>query len=130
MDSFVQMFRQFTVIFLLFALFAQVFSRSAIIMDYYTHVTAYSKKCENKARPQMHCKGKCQMMKKLKEREKKDQELPSGKAELKNEMISSRSFFTHIPVQKSQTGTPDFACFLITFPEGTHTGVFHPPILN
>lgn len=42
----------------------------------------------------MHCNGKCQMMKKLKQEEKKDQQNPERKSENKNEIaLSSRSFF-------------------------------------
>ena len=121
------MFRQLTVIFLLFALSAQVFSQAAIIMDYYTNVTAYNKKCENQARPQIHCKGKCQMMKKLKEQEKKDQEAPSRKAELKNDVISSKSFFTHISIKNFLLPSPYIDYYSIAFPTGASSSVFHPP---
>lgn len=42
----------------------------------------------------MHCNGKCQMMKKLKEEEKKDEQAPDRKAENKNELVlSSKSFY-------------------------------------
>ena len=41
----------------------------------------------------MHCNGKCQMMKKLKEQEKKDQQVPERKQENKTEPLSSKSFF-------------------------------------
>lgn len=48
----------------------------------------------------MHCNGKCQMMKKLQQEEKKDQENPERKAENKNEIIlSTKSFFANVPTQ-------------------------------
>lgn len=70
------------------------FCKAAIVLNYYTNTTAFAKKCENKASPQMHCNGKCQMMKKLKQEEKKDGEDPERKIENKNEVLSCRSFFT------------------------------------
>lgn len=41
----------------------------------------------------MHCNGKCQMMKKLQEEEKKDSQAPERKSEYKADVLSSRSFF-------------------------------------
>jgi len=48
----------------------------------------------------MHCNGKCQMMKKLQQEEKKDQENPERKVENKNEIIlSTKSLFATVPAQ-------------------------------
>jgi hypothetical protein len=53
----------------------------------------------------MHCNGKCQMMKKLQQEEKKDQENPERKSENKTEIIlSTKSFFATVPTQ----------CFIIS----------------
>lgn len=72
----------------------QTFSRTFVVFDYFANTKAYTKKCENKARPKMHCNGKCQMMKKLKQEEKKDEQNPERKAENKNEFVlSSKSFY-------------------------------------
>lgn len=54
------------VILLLTALFAQNFSRSILLADYLVNIELYKKKCINKAKPMLHCNGKCQMLKKLK----------------------------------------------------------------
>jgi hypothetical protein len=67
-----------------------------IIADYYANTSAFAKNCINKAKPKMHCNGKCQMMKKLQEEEKKDQQNSERKAENKNEIISSKSFYATI----------------------------------
>jgi len=46
----------------------------------------------------MHCNGKCQMLKKLQQDAKKDQENPERKSENKNEIIlSTKSFFASVP---------------------------------
>jgi hypothetical protein len=73
---------------------SQTFNKAIIVLDYNTNTKSYAANCENKAKPKMHCNGKCQMMKKLKEEEKKDQQNPERKSENKNEFVlSSRSFY-------------------------------------
>jgi hypothetical protein len=73
---------------------AQSFSRAFVVFDYFANTKTYAKNCENKARPKMHCNGKCQMMKKLKQEEKKEAQNPERKAENKDDLVlSSRSFY-------------------------------------
>ena len=94
------LYRQLTAFIFLAAFLAQTFSRTLVIADYYTNTSKYAKNCENKAKPKMHCNGKCQMMKKLQQEEKKDQENPERKSENKNEVVlSTKSFFATIPTQ-------------------------------
>jgi hypothetical protein len=88
------MWKQVTAAILLLAFMTSSFCNAVIVLDYYTNTAAFAKNCENKALPKMHCNGKCQMMKKLKQEEKKDQNNPERKAENKNEIVSSKSFFT------------------------------------
>ena len=122
-------YRQLTAFILLAAFFAQTFSCMLIIADYYANTAKYTKNCENKARPQMHCNGKCQMMKKLQGEEKKDQENPERKSENKNEVVLfSKSFFAinltvHIIITK--------AVKLLPASDGNSIDrsldIFHPP---
>jgi hypothetical protein len=86
--------KQFTAIIFLLAFAWQTFSKAFIVVDYFTNTTAFAKNCENKKRPSLHCNGKCQLMKKLEKEEKKDQQNPDRKGEHKNEVLSTRSFFT------------------------------------
>jgi len=80
------------------AFVAQTFSNAFIIVDYYTNTKKYVANCENKATPMMHCNGKCQMLKKLQEEQKKDQENPERRSENKNEItLSSKSFAPMLP---------------------------------
>jgi hypothetical protein len=74
------MFKQVTAVVLLAALSLQILNRTVIYIGYYANMAAYAKSCENKARPVMHCNGKCQMMKKLQQEEKKDSQLPERKS--------------------------------------------------
>lgn len=72
---------------MLLAFAVQTFNKAFIVVEYFTNTKAFEKLCENKARPQLQCKGKCQMVKKLKEQEKKDEQVPERKAENKDEVV-------------------------------------------
>ena len=87
------MFKPIAAIFLIIAFIAQTFSGGLVMLNYYTNSAAFAKNCENKARPKMHCNGKCQMMKKLKQEEKQDQQNPERKSEYKADVLSSKSFY-------------------------------------
>jgi hypothetical protein len=124
-----QMFRQITAIFLLIAFAAQIFSKAAVVLDYYANTASYSKNCENKSKPILHCNGKCQMMKKLQEEEKKDQQNPERKVENKNEVASSKSFFANGLFKKPIITHSYTAYFNTSFPIGITADIFHPPSL-
>jgi len=47
----------------------------------------YAKNCENKAFPAMHCNGKCQLMKKLRQEQKDDQDNRERLINGKNEVV-------------------------------------------
>src|SRR5262245_61157718 len=66
----------------------QTFSRFFIVMDYQLNKEYIAKNlCVNKEKPKMQCNGKCHMMKKLAQEEKKDQENPERKSENKFEAV-------------------------------------------
>ena len=88
--------KQAIAIFIIFALLFQTFSKTFVVADYFLNTASYAKNCENKARPGMHCNGKCQMMKKILQEEKKDQENTERRENLKYEVLSSNSFFATI----------------------------------
>ena len=106
---------------------AQTFSRFFIVIDYQLNKEYIAKYlCENKDKPVLKCNGKCQMMKKLQQEEKKDQQNPDRKAENKFEVISFPANQLHISAFYSTTTIvyPDLresiACPFLTTP-------FHPP---
>jgi hypothetical protein len=112
---------------LLLSLLGQSFNRALIVTSYYTNTAAYAKNCENKAKPQLRCNGKCQMMKKLEKEEKKDEQNPERKSEQKAEiLLSSKSFF---PVLEFTVAThPTYQQVFITGREvKMPRTIFHPP---
>jgi len=70
------MFAKLIASLLLLAIMLQMLNRALVYVDYYTNTAAYFAKCENKGRPAMRCNGKCQVMKKLAENEKEEQQHP------------------------------------------------------
>jgi hypothetical protein len=94
------MFKNIIVIPLIIAFAAQTFSGVFIKLGYYINPDAFAKYCVNKARPKLHCNGKCQLMKKMKEEEKKEQENQERKLDYKITVLSSKSFFCNITLSK------------------------------
>jgi hypothetical protein len=124
-------YKYITAVVFLAAFLAQSFGKSFYIADYYTRTARYAEKCINKARPKLHCNGQCQLMKKLQEEEKKDQQNPERNNSLKNEVSLSdqNSFatlekqFRLIALSRHIEGRPE------DVPAGIHAPVFRPPCL-
>ncbi len=91
--------------FFLLAFFFQTFHKSFIVADYYANTSSYEVNCENKARPELQCHGKCQVVKQLAAEEKKDQQNPERRSENRSELICQASVFDEIKQP----------CFDITF---------------
>jgi len=111
------------------AFLAQSFCGNLIIADYYLRTSTYALRCENTARPAMHCNGKCQMMKKLKQEENNQESNPEGKPENKNELpLFLKFFIINAPapdiVVLRQTTMP---LATVGKPAGRPGDIFHPP---
>ncbi len=97
------------------------------MLDYIANTKAYAKNCENKAKPKMHCNGHCQMMKKLKEQEKNDAQVPERKYENKIEVLSSKSFFYSLEAGVTIIVSKAI-CFEKRYPlKDISYDYFHPP---
>ncbi len=126
--SFVFMFKRITALVFLLTFAAQSFSAPFIVLDYYAHTDAYARNCINKARPKMHCNGKCQVMKKMKEAEKKEQENSQRTGGAKNEVLSSRSFYPSLinPELVNLAAVKNAAYCNVSVTDRP-TDFFHPP---
>lgn len=123
------MFRQIAAIVLLLTFAAYSFHQAVIVLDYYANTASFARACENKARPMMHCNGKCQMMKKLKEEEKKEGQNPTRKNENKDEVVYTNASVVAV-ANLSQNSSKRFYAYPDTpFPKGVYASVFHPPAL-
>lgn len=110
----------------LFSAFAiQVFQGNLLILDYYTNTSSFSKFCENKSRPQLHCNGKCILMKKIAEKAKDNEQRTEQK---KNavQVLFSESYFAGIPGHHfiNFEYNPQRETFIIP---GFEREVLHPP---
>jgi hypothetical protein len=118
--------RQLLTFFILISFLGQTFSQVFIVADYYFNTASFAKNCENKDKPKLHCNGKCQLMKKMKQEEKKDQQNPERKIEYKNITISSKSFFVvALPVHFSSVIL--FPALHVQVATDRSTDIFHPP---
>jgi hypothetical protein len=114
--------------FILLLCFAvQTFSQAVIRLNFYMQQAYIAKNlCENRYRPMLHCDGKCVLAKKLKQEQKKDQQTPERKMQGKEEVVSSRSFFTANLLQLASGN--------IIYPVSSNStivdrsaDIFHPP---
>ncbi len=107
----------------------QTFNKCFVVYDYLKNTAAYAKYCENKAKPKIHCNGKCQMMKKLKQEEKKDQQNPDRKGDNKLNVLSSKSFFATVPYYSTHFIKRVYPIFQSPKETKLSFEVFHPPSL-
>lgn len=89
------MFRITVIILLIVSMLTQSLSKGIIVLSYFTNKQAYERYCVNKARPQLHCDGKCQMAKKIKAEEERDQKDPL-KASLSEIVLINEHHFVYI----------------------------------
>lgn len=96
------------------------------MLDYYTNTASFAKNCINKARPMLHCNGKCQMMKKLQQEEKKEQQYPESRSGSKNQDIYFNPVFAIRLLQPSTT-LQVYSDLLIEKVRDDSPFIFHPP---
>jgi hypothetical protein len=115
-------------VFFILSFFTHQFGKLAIVADYYANTSQYAKNCINKSRPKLHCNGKCQMMKKIQEEEKKEKE----DAEKKNENKKDAPIYLDQDVVKVNLfldlkGKNKFQSFNSSKPISRSCQIFHPP---
>ena len=123
------LYKRLISLFFLVSFLSQSFNSAFIIADYKLNTALYAKNCINKAKPKLHCNGKCQMMKKIQEEEKKDAENAERKSENKNEVVlSSKSFFANADMILSKTMLiTTYTSFSCNNTIDRAYGIFHPP---
>ncbi len=113
---------------LFLAFFGQTFNQGFYCLAYLVNKAAYAKNCENKYRPELHCNGKCQLMKKIEEQEKRErQQAPELKLASKAEALSSRSSFPVNPLVFTAIPARQFAVADEGTPTDRSSSFFHPP---
>lgn len=120
------MFRRKVAFFLLLAFTALSFGNTLLLLDFQLNSQNYVRNCVNKYRPSLHCKGQCQLMKKIKAKEEKEKKESGSRTEINIVLFS--------PVQESiQDHNPLSPKFFNEkeLPEPCHAGfhstIFQPP---
>lgn len=113
---------------LLVSFMAQVLSSPFIVFDYYMNTAAYAKRCINKASPELHCNGKCQMAKELKQQEEKEQQHPGSESSYKSLVsLFAKCDFASAPVVALLPTIHVFPVFNDSCTKDISLPVFHPP---
>lgn len=110
------------------AFLGQTFNQGLYCLDYLVRKKQYMERCINKARPQLHCNGKCQLMKKMQEQQKKEQgQAPELKLASRAEAISSKSFFPSGCLPAPVLKAANLPVTVIGSPVDRPSAFFHPP---
>lgn len=112
---------------LILLMLAQTFSQWLIVLDYEINKDYIAKVlCENKNRPQLKCKGKCQMMKKLAEEEKQQQsaELKAGNQSL---IVSASAHFASLQKPAVSETLIEYQELPVPHTVTRSHDIFHPP---
>ncbi|MFL5740722.1 MAG: hypothetical protein ACJ75B_10930 [Flavisolibacter sp.] len=117
------------ILFLMSLILLQSFSKWVIIAEYQINKGYIaSTQCINRNLPKMHCNGKCQMMKKLAEEEKKN--APTGPATTKmQEPCIIQDFRVSDAAAFVRTVVEHHSCYQQSYSLHMPSSVFHPPAL-
>ena len=116
---------------LILLVMVQTFTSWLIVAEYTINQEYIAKNlCVNKAKPQLHCKGKCQLMKKMAEEDKQT----SSSSQTGGKIKMGDVLFTHdfqLPVISNllaqSKNCPSH--YLVKTATGSYTSVFHPPAI-
>ncbi|RZL02387.1 MAG: hypothetical protein EOO62_22470 [Hymenobacter sp.] len=107
----------------------QTFSRELLVVDFaLNRATITARFCVNKARPQLHCDGKCYFAKKLKQQEERENKAPSP---LKERLEMLPAAFSSVPVPAAQPvvrAAVRYAPWVPGHYAAPLGAVFHPPL--
>lgn len=118
---------------LILLLMTQTFSKWVLILNYQVNKDYIAAKlCENKTRPQLHCNGKCLLMKKMKAAEEKESApVNSGGAFKVNLSETWSNNFTdfELPLYSFSIKTPKAGFYLLKKYTALLQTVFRPPLV-
>ena len=122
------LFKRLIAFVLLLAFLAGTFSRLWVVADYYAFTAKYAKDCVNKAKPSLHCNGKCQMSKKLKAEEKQQEKTQESKSETGHFNLYVSSLTNIVQYDIFQAPSLKYAPYASgKYSINAAYGIFHPP---
>jgi hypothetical protein len=107
----------------------QTFSREVLVVDFtLNRATITARFCVNKARPQLHCDGKCYFAKKLKQQEERENKAPNPlKEQLEMLPVAFQTLVPAAPIRWASTPVGYGPYQSAWVPTNAMQGVFHPP---
>lgn len=122
--------RFFAIPILMLLIITQTLGNWFVVMAFTANQGYISKNlCVNRYVPQMHCNGKCILMKKMKEKQNSEQGQPDGKVEVSTIVISSRNFYTNCLFSIPVTSVSVIADNRFQRPVDVSLSFFQPPRL-
>ncbi|MFN5333857.1 MAG: hypothetical protein ACK5BV_01560, partial [Bacteroidota bacterium] len=94
---------------------------------YYVNTANYIKNCINKTKPQSTCQGKCQMMKKMREDQQKEEQSSGSRSENKFEQVIYFHSISDILATHFISNSLNFPSFSEGKIQDFITSTFHPP---
>lgn len=107
----------------------QTFSREVLVVDFtLNRATITARFCVNKARPQLHCDGKCYFAKQLKQQAERENKAPNPlKEQLEMLPVAFQSLVPAAPVRWASAPVGYGPYQSAWVPASAARGVFHPP---
>lgn len=122
--------RAVVVIGLIGVMLAQAWVRTAWALDYHWRQAVYLKACENKARPQLHCDGKCYLLKQIKKSESPGDAyppLPEAFRQIKEITLFTESLpMWEVSALQEEKRLVEWL-YHFSLPKWQGWGIFHPP---
>ncbi len=123
--------KQFVVILLIGCISGQALVRTAWTLHYQWNKAFYLKNCENRAKPNLHCNGKCHLKKKIAASENSDPtapHLPEGFRQIKEIPLYFESFDLLPCFRLVVFQAESFPLFAQSYPgDAPLAGIFKPP---
>ncbi|RPD45744.1 hypothetical protein DNI29_16435 [Hymenobacter sediminis] len=111
----------------------QTFSRELQVIDYQVRRAQITRLfCVNKNRPQLHCNGKCHLVKLLRKAARQESKAPAaGYAKLKYEVLLCPAYRLPIVKREAPAKADSFAGYLAScYAFSSAHSIFHPPALK
>ncbi len=118
------------VIGLVIVMLFQAWVRTLWALDYQWRRVIYLRKCENKARPQIRCDGKCYLLKQMKASETADDQyppIPEAFRAMKEIMLFFEHFSWPLGEWMAEKKHRPYAPYLAVLPLTLTHGIFQPP---
>lgn len=121
------MFRYLIASLLIISFSAQMLGGFMVEIDYYLRTASYAANCVNKDKPMMHCNGKCQMVKKMAQEEKHDQQAPERKTVRNDITLFAKTSFASIILPVFTINPLPKRKYISSASRFSSLDIFHPP---